>query len=138
MAKMVPAMGALKVAAMPAAAPQATSVRTRSSEKRSNCPTVEPSAEPTWTIGPSRPAEPPAPMVSDEASTLTAATRGRMRPTAHGDGLHHLGHAVAFGFAGPAVDHEADEDAGHGHGYQRAGNQSHIGDDERGDRADLL
>ncbi len=41
---------------------------------------LEPSAEPIWTIGPSRPTEPPEPMQIAEASALTAATLGRIRP----------------------------------------------------------
>ena len=41
---------------------------------------VEPIAEPICTIGPSRPADPPNPIVSDEAITLTVTTRLRMCP----------------------------------------------------------
>jgi len=41
-------MGALKVAAIPPAAPQATKFRTRSSERWSTCPTVEPKADPRF------------------------------------------------------------------------------------------
>ena len=80
MAKTTPAMGALKVAAIPAAAPQATRFLMRSSERCSHWPIDEPSAEPTWTMGPSRPAEPPVPIQRAEATILARATRGRMRP----------------------------------------------------------
>jgi hypothetical protein len=79
-AKKTPAMGALKVAEMPPAAPQATRMRSRDSGTRVNWPRVEPSAEPIWTIGPSRPTEPPAPMQSAEASDFTTATCGRILP----------------------------------------------------------
>jgi hypothetical protein len=79
-AKKTPAIGALKVAEIPPAAPQATRIRRRDSGTRNHCPTVEPSADPIWTIGPSRPTEPPAPMQMAEASDLTTATWGRMRP----------------------------------------------------------
>lgn len=79
-AKKTPASGALKVAAIPPAAPQATSIRSRDSGTRSTRPTVEPSAEPTCTIGPSRPTDPPEPMHSADASALTTATCGRIRP----------------------------------------------------------
>ena len=65
---------------MPPAAPQATSSRSRSSGTRTARPSVEPSAEPICTIGPSRPTDPPPPMHSAEASALTTATCGRMRP----------------------------------------------------------
>lgn len=52
----------------------------RSSERRRSWPTDEPRADPTCTIGPSRPAEPPVPMHSADAAILAMATRGRMRP----------------------------------------------------------
>ena len=79
-AKMTPASGALNVAAMPPAAPQATSSFIRSSDSLVSRPRVEPSADPICTIGPSRPTEPPEPMVSAEASVLTTATLGLIRP----------------------------------------------------------
>jgi hypothetical protein len=79
-AKNTPAMGALNVAAMPPAAPQATSSRSRRSGTRASCPSTEPRAEPICTIGPSPPTEPPEPMHSAEASALTAGTGARMRP----------------------------------------------------------
>ena len=41
---------------------------------------ADPIAEPICTIGPSRPAAPPNPMVSDEAITLTVTTRLRILP----------------------------------------------------------
>ena len=80
MEKMTPAIGALNVAAIPAAAPQATMLRIRSSERLRTWPRVEPRAEPTWTIGPSLPAEPPVPIHSAEASIFAAATRARILP----------------------------------------------------------
>ncbi len=73
-AKNTPASGALNVAAIPPAAPQATSTRIRDSGTRTADPSVEPRAEPICTIGPSRPTEPPPPMHSAEASAFTAAT----------------------------------------------------------------
>ncbi len=36
--------------------------------------------EPIWTMGPSRPTEPPVPMVNAEARDLTSTMRGRMNP----------------------------------------------------------
>ena len=80
MAKSAPAMGALKVAAMPAAEPHATNVRSRLGETCSTWPTAEPMDEPMCTIGPSRPADPPEPMVSAAASALVTMTRNRMAP----------------------------------------------------------
>ena len=79
-AKKTPARGALKVAAMPPAAPQATSSRIRRSSRRATWAIEEPSAEPICTIGPSRPTEPPPPMHSALASDFTSATWGRIRP----------------------------------------------------------
>ena len=75
-----PVRGALKVAAIPPAAPQATMTRNRVSETRTAWPRLEARAEPIWTMGPSRPTEPPVPMHSAEARALTRATGGRMRP----------------------------------------------------------
>lgn len=79
-AKNTPASGALKVAAMPPAAPQATRTRTRSSSARTTAPAVDPRAEPICTIGPSRPTDPPPPMHRAEASAFTAATLDGIRP----------------------------------------------------------
>ena len=79
-AKNTPASGALKVAAIPPAAPQATSTRMRSSATRISRPSVEPSADPICTIGPSRPTEPPPPMHNADASDFTTATCGAIRP----------------------------------------------------------
>ena len=78
--KKTPVIGALKVAAMPPAAPQATSTRMRSSGIRTRWPRLDASAEPIWTIGPSRPTDPPTPMHSAEATALTTLTWGRIRP----------------------------------------------------------
>ena len=79
-AKNTPASGALNVAAMPPAAPQATSTFIRASGTFRTRPKVEPRAAPICTIGPSRPTEPPPPMHSADARALTAATCGAIRP----------------------------------------------------------
>jgi hypothetical protein len=79
-AKNTPAIGALNVAEIPAAAPHATSSRSWDSVTRASWPSTDPSAEPICTIGPSRPTEPPDPMHSAEASDLTIGTCGRIRP----------------------------------------------------------
>jgi hypothetical protein len=81
-AKKTPAMGALNVAEIPPAAPQATSNLSCDSETRLACPITEPRADPICTIGPSRPTEPPLPRHSAEASDFTAGTCGRIRPPA--------------------------------------------------------
>ena len=76
---------------------------------RASWPRLEASAEPIWTIGPSRPTDPPAPMHSAEASALTTLTCGRIRPPFSSHGDHHLGHAVPAGLAGEPVDQRAVE-----------------------------
>ena len=78
--KKMPATGALKTEAMPAAAPQPTRVPACCCPIRRNLQSEELMAEPICTMGPSAPAEPPEPMVNAEASALSTATRGRMRP----------------------------------------------------------
>ena len=52
----------------------------RLSGRPKNCPLVDPRAEPIWTMGPSRPTDPPEPMHNAEARDLMTATCGRMRP----------------------------------------------------------
>ena len=80
MAKMAAAMGASSMAATPPAAPHVTSRRTLGRAGRVQPATVEPMAEPICTSGPTRPAAPPNPMVSDAATTLTATIRLRTCP----------------------------------------------------------
>lgn len=65
---------------MPPPAPQATRMRIRFSGILTHCPSVDAMAEPICTIGPSRPTEPPVPIVNAEARALTTETWGRMRP----------------------------------------------------------
>ncbi|SKT63354.1 Uncharacterised protein [Mycobacteroides abscessus subsp. abscessus] len=79
-AKKTPANGALKVAEIPPAAPQASRSRNRRPSRRSTCPTAEPVAAPIWTIGPSRPTEPPPPMHNADAKAFTIVTRGAILP----------------------------------------------------------
>ena len=113
-AKNTPASGALKVAAMPPAAPQATSSRSGLGP-RTSCPSGRARAEPICTIGPSRPTEPPPPMVSAEASALTTPPAADP-PAVLRHGQHHLRHPVAAGLAGEAVHQRSVEQAGdHGH-----------------------
>ena len=79
-ANITPPIGVLKVAAMPAPAPAATSVMRWPGVIAMICPNVEPIAEPIWMIGPSRPTAEPVPIATAEASDFTNATTGRMRP----------------------------------------------------------
>jgi len=81
MANITPPMGVLKVAAMPAPAPAATSVMRCHGSMRMTCPMVEASEAPIWMIGPSRPMAAPLPMASAEASDLMMATMGRILPS---------------------------------------------------------
>ena len=79
-ANRTPPMGVLKVAAIPAPAPAATRVMRWPARMRTTWPSVEPSAEPIWMIGPSRPTAAPLPIASAEAIDLTTATTGRITP----------------------------------------------------------
>ena len=64
-----PAIGALKIPAIAAAAPQPTSSISVLLSMRNNCPRLEPMAEPVSTIGASAPTDPPKPMVMADART---------------------------------------------------------------------
>ncbi len=70
----------MNVPAMPAAAPHPTRVRRRSADTRNTCPMVDPKAEPICTMGPSRPTEPPVPIVIAEARALIRTRRVRITP----------------------------------------------------------
>lgn len=72
--------GGIKCRRYTRCAPQATRFFMRSSDSLSHWPMVEPSAEPTCTIGPSLPAEPPVPIQIAEAAIFAAATLARIRP----------------------------------------------------------
>ena len=135
MAKNTPARGALKVAAMPPAAPQATRTRIRGSATLMIRPSVEPSAEPIWTIGPSRPTEPPPPIHSAEARAFTAATCGAMRPPAPRDGKHHLGYPVAPSFASEGL-HERPVEQSRDHRREDDEPAAESGDVRVGDMAE--
>ena len=79
-ANSTPPIGVLKVAAMPAPAPAESSVTFCQLRRASLRPKVEPSAEPIWMIGPSRPTAAPLPIERAEASDFTMATMPRMLP----------------------------------------------------------
>ena len=64
-----PAIGALKIPAMAAAAPHPTSSMSVLLSIRKNRPRLEPMAEPVSTIGASAPTEPPKPIVMADATT---------------------------------------------------------------------
>ena len=64
-----PAIGALKMPAMPAAAPQPTSTISVFGDNRNMLPRFEPIAAPVYTIGPSAPTDPPNPIVMELATT---------------------------------------------------------------------
>ena len=64
-----PAIGALKIPAMAALAPQPTNKIIVFLSMRNNCPRLLPMAEPVRTIGASAPTDPPNPMVIPDATT---------------------------------------------------------------------
>ena len=78
--KKTPAIGALKMDAIPAAAPQPTNVPMWSRFALIFWPTVEPAVAPIWMIGPSAPELPPEPTVKTLASTLMTPTRSGIFP----------------------------------------------------------
>jgi hypothetical protein len=80
MAKSTPAIGVLNVAEMPPAAPQPRRIFMWAVFILSRWAMLEPRAEPMWTMGPSRPEEPPIPMVTADASALMTITRNLSRP----------------------------------------------------------
>jgi hypothetical protein len=80
MANITPPIGVLKVDAMPAPAPAATRAIRCPAGMRITCPSVEPSAEPIWMIGPSRPTDAPLPIAMADAKDFTNATTGRITP----------------------------------------------------------
>ena len=79
-ANRTPPSGVLKVAAMPAPAPADRRVIFCPVESPIACENADPSAEPIWMIGPSRPTDAPEPIDSAEASDLMTATTPRMSP----------------------------------------------------------
>jgi hypothetical protein len=70
----------LKVAAMPAPAPADKSVIFCPGESPIALENADPSAEPIWMIGPSRPTDAPEPIDKAEASDLMSATTPRISP----------------------------------------------------------
>ncbi len=77
-ANSTPPTGVLKVAAIPAPPPAATSVARCHRDTRAQLPLSEAKAAPIWMMGPSRPTDPPVPIDSADASALIAATTGRI------------------------------------------------------------
>ncbi len=79
MARITPAIGVLNVAAMPAAAPQASSTLRSAAVVCISCPTSDPIAPPVWMMGPSAPNGPPVPMAIAAEIGFRMATFGSMR-----------------------------------------------------------
>ena len=79
-AKRTPPSGVLNVAAMPGPPPAATSVARCQRDTRTSPPSQDANAALIWTIGPSRPTEPPLPIEMADATDLTTATTGLMTP----------------------------------------------------------
>src|SRR5690242_10162708 len=74
-AKNAPASGALNAALIAAPVAHPTSTVTRPGAKRNVRPSHEPIHAANTTTGPSVPAEPPLPMVMDDAAVLASAGR---------------------------------------------------------------
>ena len=80
MAKIAVPIGDRKIADRPAAMPTNISRRVSSSERWRLTAYTDPIPALIKAVGPSRPAEPPEPMVMAEAISLTKGTRARMTP----------------------------------------------------------
>src|SRR6266436_1098021 len=80
-ANTAPEMGALYAAAIPEAAPQPTSRRSRYGCHFAICPHLEARVAANCVMPPSRPIEPPDPMVMREEMNLIAALRKGRRPS---------------------------------------------------------
>ena len=65
---------------MPAAMPAAIRMRLSWFDSRITVASFEPIPAPIWAIGPSRPAEPPVPIVTAADSIFTSGTRPRTLP----------------------------------------------------------
>jgi len=77
---MAPPMGALKVAAIPAATPEQVRTLTSLAESFMALPIPEPVAAPMRAMGPSLPALPPLPRVIAELKMRTSPALFRMSP----------------------------------------------------------
>ena len=73
-------MGERKIAESPAAIPIKTTNRRSYSDLWSNFAYADPKPAVMSAVGPSRPADPPEPMVIAEASIFTGATRALIAP----------------------------------------------------------
>ena len=117
-AKNTPASGALNVAAIPPAAPQATSSLIRRSSSFTSCPSDGPEGGADLHDR-SFPADRSAAADAQRrGDRLDHRDLGADAAAVAGDRDHHLGHAVAAGLAGEAVDQRPVEDAGDDRGEQ--------------------
>ena len=74
-------MGALYAAAMPDAAPQPTSNRSRYGGHFASCPHLDASVAESSTMPPSRPMEPPEPMLTSDDRNFTRPERSGSLPS---------------------------------------------------------
>ena len=146
MANITPPIGVLKVAAMPAPAPAATSVMRCHGAMRMIWPRVEPSDEPIWMIGPSRPTAAPVPIDKRRGERFDHRDDRPDHAFLVVDRVHHLGHAVAARFRREIGDQEGDDQAAdHRHqndeGAPRARRREHVGvvvDRELAEESDVV
>ena len=108
-ANSTPPSGVLKVAAMPAPAPAESRVIFWPGERPSAREKDDPSAEPIWMIGPSRPTDAPRPDRKRGGERLDDRDDAANVAALVVDGVHHLRDAVTLGFGREAL-HEKDDD----------------------------
>src|SRR5882724_1074628 len=80
-ANTAPAIGALYAAEIPAAAPHAVNSRNRYGCHRASWPHFDAYVAASCVIAPSRPIDPPLPMVTSEEPAFTSAVRNGSRPS---------------------------------------------------------
>ena len=78
-ASTAPPSGARKIAPIPAPMPVLTAIRASRASRSRTRARNEPNPAPIWAVGPSRPPEPPEPMVIADATSLTSGIRARIR-----------------------------------------------------------
>ena len=103
--------GLPNVAAMPAAAPAASSVLRSAGVVYVNCPNSEPRRAPVAMIGPSAPNGPPVPIEMAAETGFRKVNRAGNAAVVDEHLLHRLGDAVAADRLGTVAGHEADDQA---------------------------
>src|SRR5512143_3452481 len=109
-------MGERKMAAIPAAIPTTRSIRRSVAGRCMSRAYTDPTPAAASAIGPSRPAEPPDPIVNAEAMSLIGVTRGRRIPCRRWNALDDRVGAMSFRLGGEPLHEDADQQTTHSGG----------------------